>query len=162
MRGATQGRRFQSTHPVRGATNQFPCWIRPAGISIHAPRAGCDMEKIELYDSKSMISIHAPRAGCDYVLMDIPCNCGYISIHAPRAGCDCYYSAIQRAGRNFNPRTPCGVRLLPQILTPSIVHISIHAPRAGCDARCKERGHIARRFQSTHPVRGATISSLNH
>ena len=56
---------------------------------------------------------------------------------------------------NFNPRTPCGVR-------PDIGHqankkhaISIHAPLAGCDL-CVSCRRWRGRFQSTHPLRGAT------
>ena len=39
-------------------------------ISIHAPRAGCDLQlfRVVLADQ---ISIHAPRAGCDMELMDL-------------------------------------------------------------------------------------------
>ena len=124
---------FQSTHPVRGATAstksqhtalahfnpRTPCGVRQGylakelrrrGISIHAPRAGCDQGDAEhsthmtCYfnprtpcgvrrdykgDGKmtTLISIHAPRAGCDF---DIKANLYelLISIHAPRAGCD--------------------------------------------------------------------------
>ena len=34
--------RFQSTHPVRGATGNVHVIVRQLAISIHAPRAGCD------------------------------------------------------------------------------------------------------------------------
>ena len=59
---------------------------------------------------------------------------GIISIHAPHAGCDIRedFDAVQV--HNFNPRTPCGVR---QILGHSKPSTTI--------------------FQSTHPMRGATI-----
>ncbi len=33
---------FQSTHPVRGATSEQNISKRLQGISIHAPREGCD------------------------------------------------------------------------------------------------------------------------
>ena len=36
---------FQSTHPARGATRRLPVAGRPVGISIHAPREGCDYYK---------------------------------------------------------------------------------------------------------------------
>ena len=57
-------RKFQSTHPVRGATigeyesGEFD------NISIHAPREGCDkpFRVAAIFDT---ISIHAPREGCD-------------------------------------------------------------------------------------------------
>ena len=79
--------RFQSTHPLRGAT--FPSFqpLLDRVISIHAPLAGCDDE----------ISGEHPIMA--------------ISIHAPLAGCD--FAAHRHDGerRDFNPRTPCGVRL---------------------------------------------------
>ena len=34
---------FQSTHPVRGATAYMELANDKAGISIHAPREGCDL-----------------------------------------------------------------------------------------------------------------------
>ena len=34
---------FQSTHPGWGATNKFRDVCQAAGISIHAPRVGCDL-----------------------------------------------------------------------------------------------------------------------
>ena len=36
---------FQSTHPVRGATNGQTYANAQQAISIHAPREGCDVEK---------------------------------------------------------------------------------------------------------------------
>ena len=72
-----------------------PCGVRPEAaqrlptawsISIHAPRAGCDVIGHKP-GAGGVISIHAPRAGCDH-----PHRRGRqrlsISIHAPRAGCD--------------------------------------------------------------------------
>ena len=56
-----------------------------------------------------------------------------ISIHAPRVGCDGNSTGRSLKGSYFNPRTPCGVRRL------------FSAPIA-----------FALRFQSTHPVWGAT------
>ena len=79
------------------------------------------------------ISIHAPRAGCDHGLV-LDAWHGVISIHAPRAGCDAH--GLHRA---------------------VLVHISIHAPRAGCDVGWMLHGLPWWTFQSTHPVRGATL-----
>ena len=59
----------------------------------------------------------------------------HISIHAPLAGCDRNGSASRRGCRHFNPRTPCGVRRCMRTLWP-----------------CRWI------FQSTHPLRGATIT----
>ena len=85
----------------------------------------------------SSISIHAPRAGCDFVIQRHK-FCQRISIHAPRAGCDGFELDITISQRNFNPRTPCGVR-------PAGILIQKQPTR----------------FQSTHPVRGATPSGLS-
>ena len=78
------------------------------------------------------ISIHAPLAGCDY-----DAGCGRdgraISIHAPLAGCDRSTGLRFPVELNFNPRTPCGVRPLHRIAVPG-----------------------GAKFQSTHPLRGAT------
>ena len=57
----------------------------------------------------------------------------WVSIHAPREGCDCSICGGQPCGRCFNSRTPGGVR--PKFLRHAMAE---------------------RRFQFTHPGRGAT------
>ena len=111
-------------------TGLHQCLVVPI-ISIHAPRVGCD-HRCQRTFQPAEISIHAPRVGCDHNM-----GCGLstlkISIHAPRVGCDRQgvFRLLEQA--DFNPRTPCGVR--PSGRFPP--------PGAG-------------RFQSTHPVWGAT------
>ena len=105
-------RGFQSTLPVRGATAMQNTAALTFAISIHAPRAGSDMELIE-QEIKAEISIHAPRAGSDGGACLITNSARIISIHAPRAGSDEW--AAQK-----------------KIVTEDI---SIHAPRAGSDQR---------------------------
>ena len=56
---------FQSTRPVRGATEYNPIENYDRMISIHAPRAGRDDLFAALGDTITNISIHAPRAGRD-------------------------------------------------------------------------------------------------
>ena len=72
MRGATiQGhlfqRRsiFQSTRPMRGATQVYQGTVRGGFISIHAPHAGRDPWSNESLAEDLIISIHAPHAGRD-------------------------------------------------------------------------------------------------
>ena len=113
-----------------------PCGERPGpdvpglwspGISIHAPRVGSDTgcQVVRLVVS---ISIHAPRVGSDDtgVIMLPP---RMISIHAPRVGSD------WRHRPHFNPRSPCGERLLTGIWATT-----------------------TNLFQSTLPVWGATAA----
>ena len=59
------GEAFQSTHPVRGATESFGVDMGAVAISIHAPREGCDADDIRFRMARAPISIHAPREGCD-------------------------------------------------------------------------------------------------
>ena len=77
---------FQSTHPVRGATQRDLYYQTKQQISIHAPRAGCDAGGISCTAATSHFN---PRTPCGV-----------------RRG----RGVLPRAGQNFNPRTPCGVR----------------------------------------------------
>ena len=105
-------------------------------ISIHAPRAGGDFEDLQgCYTAE--ISIHAPRAGGD-VSEDAPVVEKKISIHAPRAGGD-------RPGKDITEQE----------------YISIHAPRAGGDVDNMVEKGLKFEFQSTPPVRGATVDADN-
>ena len=116
MRGATDAQTFDGKGPA---------------ISIHAPRAGRDTQRMA-EAMQELISIHAPRAGRDHCKGSRRKRQS-ISIHAPRAGRDPCRPGLRASGPYFNPRAPCGARLGRR-------------PLAG----------IQQRFQSTRPVRGAT------
>ena len=73
-----------------------------------------------------------PLRGATVVLCAIPVTVA-ISIHAPLAGCDHRRKRPHFPARDFNPRTPCGVRLLSALICAPLNLISIHAPLAGCD-----------------------------
>ena len=148
--------KFQSTHPLRGATDDDRRVQSHTPISIHAPLAGCDLVSAAVDLGGDAISIHAPLAGCDRTpasmsrpttrfqsthplrgatLVQSSPVCPFRifqSTHPLRGAtvCDC-----QRRSplRNFNPRTPCGVRLWRHRSFSSKRLISIHAPLAGCD-----------------------------
>ena len=100
------------------------------------PRAPCGARRHlrELAAGEFDISIHAPRAGRDQLHHQRP---GFlsISIHAPRAGRDEHPHRGAPAENYFNPRAPCGAR------------------------RVKGYSHAELlTFQSTRPVRGATLN----
>ena len=101
--------KFQSTHPLRGATALVKAVAVDRDISIHAPLAGCDSVD-QRHGLGAAISIHAPLAGCDTVSI----------LFMPRV-------------TYFNPRTPCGVRPAAHQHHRGNRRISIHAPLAGCD-----------------------------
>ena len=64
LRMLAWARVFQSTLPVRGATESVSDNTITTIISIHAPREGSDLLLENLFDHLS-ISIHAPREGSD-------------------------------------------------------------------------------------------------
>ena len=59
--------------------------------------------------------------------------------------------------RNFNPRSPCGERPRRRVRNGRRRGISIHAPRAGSDDDKIDNVACMIKFQSTLPVRGATV-----
>ena len=77
---------FQSTRPMRGATQGGKNNDEEYDISIHAPHAGRDGHNVVL-DHDAHISIHAPHAGRDPALVDV------------------HFRIL-----HFNPRAPCGAR----------------------------------------------------
>ena len=108
--GKLLGQAFQSTHPLRGATQAGdPLAVLAQFQSTHPLRGAtaCGAGGGEA----QAISIHAPLAGCDPTAWPRP---GWISY--------------------FNPRTPCGVRRRLRRAYRDLWPISIHAPLAGCDA----------------------------
>ena len=167
---------FQSTRPVRGATRTERLPAPSEGISIHAPRAGRDYRKPLPVNGRN-ISIHAPRAGRDLRLSaararqavfqstrpvrgatvgrKLCVNVRLISIHAPRAGRDRGGSWVSYSSQNFNPRAPCGARLISAVIRlHSLSFQSTRPVRGATDQQCSIQG--SKRFQSTRPVRGAT------
>ena len=147
-------------------------------ISIHAPREGCDACPVTWSAAQRRISIHAPREGCDGRRPDRrPSSPDFnprtprgvrlgqgpqgglvkeISIHAPREGCDISRRSVADDKQNFNPRTPRGVRQLLSCLQNSLPRRfqSTHPARGATLG--EQQGCPSMRFQSTHPARGAT------
>ena len=123
---------FQSTHPGWGATLQKLQIIFINRVSIHAPRTGCDAQRLSgLRDYNKFQSTHPGRGATSMLCVS------------------------RSASFSFNPRTPGGVRpsktkkkmnknefqsthpgrgatLLLNVANRSMI-VSIHAPRAGCD-----------------------------
>ena len=83
----TSTRLFQSTHPVRGATDTVERDDLTPDISIHAPREGCDLRTLGIHTTYDKFqSTHPVRGATMYIAR--PDMDGIISIHAPREGCD--------------------------------------------------------------------------
>ena len=149
-------------------------------ISIHAPLAGCDETyKIaqmgdavfqsthplrgatclaKLKDKTDEISIHAPLAGCDLIARPAH-HVRLISIHAPLAGRDPVELIAGLHDGNFNPRAPCGARPCRRHAQVGAKIFQSTRPLRGAtlNSRRKEK---AMKFQSTRPLRGATVYTL--
>ena len=157
MKGVHIMAKFQSTHPLRGATRQLWDRLFCIMISIHAPLAGCDLEDHPAVRGLP-ISIHAPLAGCDIVKKETR-NEKTISIHAPLAGCDGAFRQRLLACTDFNPRTPCGVRQeFPHHPYQSKEFQSTHPLRGATERQITKNRFI--KFQSTHPLRGVTRQTI--
>ena len=129
-------------------------------------------------DYKILISIHAPHAGSDHRPSGRHPGC-LISIHAPHAGSDEHFHRPMRSVIEFQSTLPMRGATAPCDIPQSQAGISIHAPHAGSDhtqmvmwaypydfnprSPCGERpGSVCccphtQRFQSTLPMRGATL-----
>ena len=127
---------FQSTHPLRGATPLMSGHTSGEIFQSTHPLRGATGGRGDCPPGRA-ISIHAPLAGCDPILYTAP-QTQDISIHAPLAGCDGGDGDISAKGHA----------------------ISIHAPLAGCDMLDKLGIKDDYLFQSTHPLRGATMRAL--
>ena len=123
---------FQSTHPLRGATTSI--FNTPNTPSDFNPRTPCGVRPEASRSSQARTTFQSthPLRGATYEqIQKNPTIC--ISIHAPLAGCD-----------------------MGRLKLPEVRHISIHAPLAGCDYVIPIHRDRRLRFQSTHPLRGAT------
>ena len=124
---------FQSTHPMRGATQIVIRW--DLEIIDFNPRTPCGVRHQN--DTEALAELI------------------FQSTHPMRGATE---SALRKARQqnNFNPRTPCGVRPGAGLYCIYDFSISIHAPHAGCDQRKWFSSSTKLLFQSTHPMRGAT------
>ena len=129
---------FQSTRPARGATLESTfCSYGEKFQSTRPARGATDTEAV--LGRANSISIHAPREGRDFSPQRLPRNFPH-----------------------FNPRAPRGARPRPPELPQSRRGISIHAPREGRDHGCCPTSGRSLVFQSTRPMRGATLSLLSY
>ena len=156
-----ESRLFQSTHPMRGATECGSGQLTRFSFQSTHPMRGATARAA--YDGMTLdISIHAPHAGCDGKTMRTVTNqYGFQSTH-PMRGATKYIVFDEAGSANFNPRTPCGVRQVQVANLLRRFDISIHAPHAGCDpmrgATC--RTDCLEQKDGPHagcdPMRGAT------
>ena len=131
-RSSQTSKRFQFTHPVRGATEDCRNPETLKKVSIHAPRAGCDPPRPQIstrpsgFNSRTPCGVRRPRGW-------FPHNTRCVSIHAPRAGCDSGCQFTEDATEWFQFTHPVRGATLDIAKKTLSESVSIHAPRAGCD-----------------------------
>ena len=123
--------RFQSTHPMRGATIDIISSAANGGISIHAPHAGCDIP-VHL-DGRRRADFN-PRTPCG-----VRPDCGELtatgspfqSTHPMRGATP--LSRMAAISAAFQSTHPMRGATSPITCSVNVYIISIHAPHAGCD-----------------------------
>ena len=146
-------------------------------VSIHAPRAGCDLAATSVRTCPATFQSTHPVRGATLSMTDAAPPRTFQSTH-PVRGATCPTKATSGLTVSFNPRTPCGVRhasgarsrcgtLCFNPRTPCGVRrlgsrcrsgTTCFNPRTPCGVRLSTAEMLLRSlsFQSTHPVRGAT------
>ena len=150
------GEQFQFTHPGRGATETFSLRYAVCGVSIHAPREGCD--KVQTLPLMLICSFNSRTpGGVRHSATCATCTRNSVSIHAPREGCDWNLIREHTSKVGFNSRTPGGVRPSNRegLQLPSSFQFT--HPGRGATNRFQEKLWNMT-FQFTHPGRGATPS----
>ena len=197
--GIFPGAQFQSTHSLRSATFPFGIENVQQVVSIHAllaecdyivnvnvnvpcgfnPRTPCGVRPITRKQADMPIlfqSTHSLRSATRVLSFPLEPT-KFQSTHSLR-------SATGRSRREprhcegFNPRTPCGVRLMDLAAAVDSGNVSIHALLAECDSGNRAIGYLDsgfnprtpcgvrpslprwpspyQSFQSTHSLRSAT------
>ena len=202
----TNNAAFQSTRPLRGATN-FPALLQ-ASTARFNPRAPCGARRSGADHAGQAYAGFNPRAPCGArltftrhsIVPDgfqstrplrgatvVRCkDCDAWKSFNPRAPCGARPGRVAPAcagGERFNPRAPCGARLTRPPQSWRYVEVSIHAPLAGRDSTAalpvshtegvSIHAPLAGRdplpgfthpgawlFQSTRPLRGATLRQI--
>ena len=141
---------------MRGVTLPFLTSSHSSTISIHTPHAGSDPRYLYFLFDTGLFQSTLPMRGAtgDREWFEIICQ---FQSTLPMRGATWIRSEMGRAGEDFNPHSPCGERHGIVYGFPHFLEISIHTPHAGSDlVPDSTRNHFCL-FQSTLPMRGATI-----
>ena len=171
--------KFQSTHPLRDATKGFfPCKQHVSLFQSTHPLRDATQRKPIVNNVYNNFNPRTP-----YGMRQKSILCSWLRDNFnPRTPYGMRPSQPRHRiylNHDFNPRTPYGMRLIYSVqlfqrLKISIhapltgcdvdisdfkkgITISIHAPLTGCDGSTTMSGCSANKFQSTHPLRDATV-----
>ena len=149
--------RFQSTRPVRGATNGAAAvTTADQQVSIHAPRTGRDNTRQAHIWWRSRFQSTRPARGATTGQGRDDTTENRFQSTRPARGATSQSLHRRRRRTSFNPRAPHGARHRASDSPGEQRQVSIHAPRTGRDTPVRGRGAHRGLFQSTRPARGAT------
>ena len=128
---------FQSTHPLRDAT----------------PLISFDIAVFNDFNPRTPYGMRPHGNGHCLVFF-------LISIHAPLTGCDKNVRKNRTSEKNFNPRTPYGMRHNSFILLSTKSNFNPRTPYGMRLSRKTAINALQLIFQSTHPLRDATMERV--
>ena len=143
---------------MRGATRTISrC---PIGTADFNPRTPCGVRQQDVISMLVKLPFQSthPMRGATFCAFSGFRSGVRISIHAPHAGCDAVKSRGKSKKLNFNPRTPCGVRRACALRASMLVEFQSTHPMRGATLFIFSN-LPSFQFQSTHPMRGATYPS---
>ena len=153
--GDRRSERFQSTRPLRGATAATLDEARAAVISIHAPLAGRDVERDGRGAGAGAFQSTRPLRGATKIKAMTTDTKPFQSTR-PLRGATAETTRSLRDCCYFNPRAPCGARLLGLGSNQQADQFQSTRPLRGATAELSRRLKAECQFQSTRPLRGAT------
>ena len=148
--------KFQPTRPLRGATKTTLDGLTVKDISTHAPLAGRDRSTAGYLCRPSLFQPTRPLRGATFPTSRKRYRSRAFQPTRPLRGATIILFLFAVLGWDFNPRAPCGARLLSCSFSHFLVGISTHAPLAGRDERVYNS--VMRKLISTHaPLAGRDV-----
>ncbi len=142
---------FQSTFPVWGTTTTSITLVK--ALNLFQSTFPVWGTTVLLSMMRSLVIRFQSTFPVWGTTRDIKLNGGVrlISIHVPRVGNDQILTPEGVAGKDFNPRSPCGERPYALICNEWFRDISIHVPRVGNDFNCTYLSHFLKYFNPRSP-----------
>ncbi len=144
---------FQSTRPARGATYNGDNSLHPCQFQSTRPARGATGIVLPICGGRS-VSIHAPRAGRDHDRVGVRKRVS-VSIHAPRAGRDMRCNVSPPPPPLFQSTRPARGATQKPIARLRVPRFQSTRPARGA-TKFQGRAWLKFWFQSTRPARGAT------